>query len=55
MGYEKWTVAQVMISVLSSTPLSNSWIIFIIWGFPIIRGTLLGLPILRIIVFWGLY
>ena len=41
--------------MLSSTPLSNSRIILIIWGFPIIRGTLLGLPILRIIVFWGLY
>ena len=26
-----------------------------IWEFPKIRGTLLGVPILRIIVFWGLY
>ena len=26
-----------------------------IWGFPNIRGTLLGVPIIRIIVFWGLY
>ena len=25
------------------------------WGFPKIRGTLLGVPIIRIIVFWGLY
>ena len=25
------------------------------WGFPKIRGTFLGVPILRIIVFWGLY
>ena len=26
-----------------------------IWGFPKIRGTLLGVPIRRTIVFWGLY
>ena len=26
-----------------------------IWGFPKIRGTLLGIPIIRTIVFWGLY
>ena len=26
-----------------------------IWGFPKIRGTLLGAPIIRTIVFWGLY
>ena len=26
-----------------------------IWGFPKIRGTILGVPILRIIVYWGLY
>ena len=25
-----------------------------IWGFPKIRGTFLGVPILRSIVFWGL-
>ena len=25
------------------------------WGFPKIRGTLLGVPIIRTIVFWGLY
>ena len=25
------------------------------WEFPKIRGTLLGVPIIRIIVFWGLY
>ena len=25
------------------------------WGFPKIRGTLLRVPIIRIIVFWGLY
>ena len=24
-------------------------------GFPKIRGTLLGVPIIRILVFWGLY
>ena len=26
-----------------------------IWGFPEIRGTLFGVPIIRIIVYWGLY
>ena len=26
-----------------------------IWGFPKIRGILLGVPIIRTIVFWGLY
>ena len=26
-----------------------------IWGFPKIRGTLLGVPIIRVIVYWGLY
>ena len=26
-----------------------------IWGFPKIRGTFLGVPIIRTIVFWGLY
>ena len=26
-----------------------------IWGFPKFRGTILGVPIIRIIVFWGLY
>ena len=25
----------------------------LIWGFPNIRGTFLGVPILRIIIFWG--
>ena len=25
------------------------------WGFPRTRGTLLGFPIIRIIVYWGLY
>ena len=25
------------------------------WGFPKIRGTLLGVPIKRTIIFWGLY
>ena len=27
----------------------------VIWGFPKIRGTILGVPITRIIVYWGLY
>ena len=26
-----------------------------IWEFPKIRGTVLGVPILRIIVYWGVY
>ena len=26
-----------------------------IWGFPKIRGTLLEIPIIRTVVFWGLY
>ena len=26
-----------------------------IWGFPEIRDTFLGVPIIRTIVFWGLY
>ena len=26
-----------------------------LWGFPKIRGTILGVPIIRTIVFWGLY
>ena len=26
-----------------------------IWGFPRIMGTFLGVPIIRIIVYWGLY
>ena len=25
------------------------------WGFPKIRGTFLGVPVIRTIVFWGLY
>ena len=26
-----------------------------IWEFPKIRGTFLGVPIIRIIIYWGLY
>ena len=26
-----------------------------IWGFPKIRGALLGVAIIRIVVYWGLY
>ena len=33
----------------------NIWGIMGNWGFPKIRGTILGVPIIRIIVFWGLY
>ena len=25
------------------------------WGFPKIRGAILGVPVIRTIVFWGLY
>ena len=31
------------------------YICICIWGCPKIRGTFLGVPIIRIIVFWGLY
>ena len=31
------------------------WMLLTKWGFPKIRDTLLGVPIIRIIVFWGLY
>ena len=31
------------------------WCKIYTWGFPKIRGTILGVPIIRIIVFWGLY
>ena len=27
----------------------------VIWEFPKIRGTILGVPIIRIIVYWGLF
>ena len=26
-----------------------------IWGFPRMKGTLVGVPIIRTIVYWGLY
>ena len=26
-----------------------------IWGFPKVRGTFFGVPIMRITIFWGLY
>ena len=29
--------------------------VLVIWEFPKIRGTILGVPIIRTIVFWGLY
>ena len=40
-----------------SPPLVDRGMIFnvIIWDFPKIRGTLLGVPVIRTIVFWGLY
>ena len=33
----------------------NIWMPLYTWGFPKIRGTLLGVPIIRIIVHWGRY
>ena len=30
-------------------------ILAVIWGFPTIRGTFVEVPIIRTIVFWGLY
>ena len=27
----------------------------LIWGFPKIRGAILGVPIIRIVVYWGPY
>ena len=35
--------------------LSQQEVSSIIWGFPKIMGTFLGVPIIRIIVYWGLY
>ena len=26
-----------------------------LWGFPKIRGTILGVPVMRIIIYWGIY
>ena len=42
---------------LDESPSANSWTLgdYNIWGFPQIRDTFLGVPIIRIIVFWGLY
>ena len=31
------------------------WSCYAIWGFPKIRGTILGVRIIRIIIYWGLY
>ena len=41
----------------SSETKAEPWALYIevIWGFPKIRGTLLGFPIRRIIVYLGLY
>ena len=33
----------------------GSYMNIYIWGFPKITGTLLGVPIIRTIIFWGLY
>ena len=35
----------------------KEWILIVVpvWEFPEIRGTFLGIPRIRIIVFWGLY
>ena len=34
---------------------STLQVLLSIWGFPKIRGTILGVPIIWTIVFWGLY
>ena len=34
--------------------MTDGFLVWIIWGFPTIRGTILGVPIIRTIVFWGL-
>ena len=33
----------------------SRYLCFLEWGFPKIRGTILGVPIIRTIVYWGLY
>ena len=33
----------------------NPRILLLVWGFPKIRGTILGVLTIRIIVYWGLY
>ena len=38
-----------------ATPRGPIPVTFDTWGFPIIRGTILGVPIIRTRVFWGLY
>ena len=38
-----------------SPTLGNILNILTSWGFPKIRSTILGVPIIRTIVFWGLY
>ena len=42
-----------------SIQLSGTWTLSagfeLKWGFPIIRGTILGGPIIRTIIYWGLY
>ena len=34
---------------------ASIYIYIYIWGFPKIRGTILGVPIIRTIIFWALY
>ena len=42
-------------SGLDSAGLHAAILARFMWGFPKIEGTLLGVPIIRIIVYWGLY
>ena len=43
----------VLVKLMASSGLPQ--IRTLIWVFPKIRGTILGVPIIRIIVYWGLY
>ena len=45
------TLATDLVRVRGIFAKPNPWNI---WGFPRIRGTVLGVPIIRTIVFWGL-
>ena len=53
-GWERRTQNQIK-NIQGIQGLGLKGIIGAIWGFPKTRGTLLGVPIIRIIVFGGLY
>ena len=48
-------LASPALSMALVKPILSSHQLVLIWGFPNIRGTFLGVPIIRILVFWGLY